>query len=119
MITDICSTIAYLLGVRYPDAARGQVFTEALERCPPEDTREALSLRFNRVKYDSEAGHYDADHPEISEGDRDFWDGVIARHLDGRSGYSVLDVGCGSGFVGRRPGRYSSRAQGSSSSAEW
>src|SRR5207244_3117735 len=64
-ITDICSTIAYLLGVRYPDAARGQVFTEALEECPPRDTREALSLRFNRVKYDSEAGHYDADHPEI------------------------------------------------------
>ena len=101
-ITDICSTIAYLLGVRYPDAARGQVFTDALEECPPGDTREALSLRFNRVKYDSEAGHYDADHPEIGEGDRDFWDGVIARHLDRRSGYSVLDVGCGSGFVGRR-----------------
>src|SRR5207244_7599318 len=90
------------LGVRYPDAARGQVFTEAREECPPGDTREALSLRFNRVKYDSEAGHYDADHPGIGGGGRDFLDGVIARHLDGRSGYSVLDVGCGSGFVGRR-----------------
>ncbi len=101
-ITDICSTIAYLLGVRYPDAARGQVFTEALEACPPGDTREALSLRFNRVKYDSEAGHYDADHPEVGEGDREFWDDVIARHLDGTGGYSVLDVGCGAGFVGRR-----------------
>ena len=101
-ITDICPTIAYLLGVRYPDAARGQVFTEALDECPPGDTQEALSLRFNRIKYDSEAGHYDADHPEIGEGDRDFWDDVIARYLDGRSDYSVLDVGCGSGFVGRR-----------------
>lgn len=102
-IMDICCTVAYLLGVRYPAASRGQVFTEVLEACDAEEEREVLARRFNSIKYSVEAASYSQKHPEVCEGDSGWWNESIAKHVDGSGrGLRVLDVGCGNGFVGKR-----------------
>lgn len=46
---DICFTISYLLGVRYPCETRGQVFREALEGRDFAAEEEGLARRFNQL----------------------------------------------------------------------
>lgn len=102
-IMDICSTVSYLLGVRYPCDSRGQVFTEALEGFDPASEQEAMVNRFNQLKYDAEAGSYPDKHLEIYDGDAAWWDECILRFArGGKENLKVLDIGCGNGFVGER-----------------
>jgi 2-polyprenyl-3-methyl-5-hydroxy-6-metoxy-1,4-benzoquinol methylase len=102
-IMDICSTISYLLGIRYPYDARGQVFTEVLENANPDAERQALVARFNQLKYNVEANHYKERHPEIYCGDAAWWDKNIASFIKGKkSNPRILDFGCGGGFIGER-----------------
>jgi SAM-dependent methyltransferase len=101
-IMDICCTISYLLGVRYPCEARGQVFSEALEGRDFAAEEEGLARRFNQLYYDTCGASYALNHPEVYEGDREFWDGVIRGHTDKAGGLRVLDIGCGCGFVAER-----------------
>lgn len=102
-IMDICCTIAYLLGIRYPRDSRGQVFTEVLEGSDLESEQEAIVSRFNRLKYDAEAKQCKSDHVEIYNGDASWWDERISRFVSGeKQDLRILDIGCGSGFVGKR-----------------
>jgi 2-polyprenyl-3-methyl-5-hydroxy-6-metoxy-1,4-benzoquinol methylase len=102
-IMDICCTVSYLLGVRYPYDARGQVFTEVLENSNPDAEKEALVTRFNQLKYDMEAKRYKEKHMEIYCGDRVWWDNSILEFVkDKKLNPRVLDFGCGSGFIGER-----------------
>lgn len=102
-IMDICCTVAYLLGIRYPHDARGQVFTEALENTDIEAEKEMFASRFNKIKYDSESEQYDGEHLEIYEGDKEWWDRCISENvMNGKKQPKVLDIGCGKGFVGER-----------------
>ena len=102
-IMDICCTVAYLLGVRYPCDSRGQVFTEVLENSNLESEKEAFASRFNKLKYNAEAKRYYCDHVEIYDGDKQWWDQCISEYaLNGKRGLRVLDIGCGNGFVGER-----------------
>ena len=102
-IMDICCTVAYFLGVRYPRDSRGQVFTEALENSDLESEKELFVNRFNQLKYDAEARHYRCDHVEIYGGDAPWWDKCIAEFVvNGKSSPRVLDIGCGTGFIGER-----------------
>lgn len=102
-IMDICCTIAYLLGVRYPSDARGQVFTDALENTDIEVEKETFVSRFNQLKYDAETEQYNGDHMEIYEGDKGWWDNSISENVvKVKRRLKVLDIGCGKGFVGER-----------------
>lgn len=60
----------------------------------------------NQFFYDAEAERYDERHPEVLEGDAEWWAAYGARLLDelrarmtAATGLVVLDVGCGTGFV--------------------
>ena len=102
-IMDICCMVSFLLGVRYPKDARGQVFTEIFEK--PDDSLkiETFVERFNTLKYDAEAKTYAADHAEIREGDKEWWDACISTLKSAQGqGLKVLDIGCGDGFIGER-----------------
>jgi len=102
-IMDICCTVAYLLGVRYPYDARGQVFTEALENSDLGLEQENLVTRFNQLKYDAEAKRYQVEHTEIYDGDARWWEECILRFApEEKEKLRVLDIGCGNGFVGQR-----------------
>jgi len=102
-IMDICCTVSYLLGVRYPLSCRGQVFTEAIEGFDLESEKEEFVGRFNQLKYDAEAKRYSYDHVEISDGDIRWWDQRILEFaMDAKRSLRVLDIGCGDGFVGER-----------------
>ncbi|MCK6556206.1 class I SAM-dependent methyltransferase [Candidatus Binatia bacterium] len=72
-------------------------------RIDPDDT---LVRTLNRVYYDLEAERYDEAHPEVIEGDAEWWrarGAALLRDLASRStpgrGLRILDVGCGTGFV--------------------
>ncbi|MBU0477572.1 alkaline phosphatase family protein [bacterium] len=102
-IMDICCTVAYFLGIRYPYNSRGQVFTEALEDSDLESEKETFVSRFNQLKYDAEAEQYHCDHVEIYAGDAQWWDQCISKFImDKKCDLRVLDIGCGNGFVGER-----------------
>lgn len=102
-IMDICCTVAYLLGVRYPCDSRGQVFTEVLENTDLESEKESFISRFNKLKYDAEAKQYQHNHVEIFEGDVLWWDQCISKYAtNGDNSLRILDIGCGNGFVGER-----------------
>ena len=102
-IMDICCTIAYLLGIRYPYDSRGQVFTDALEDSDFELETELLVERFNDLKYQAEKENYCYDHVEIYEGDSKWWDQCISRYaLAQDRPLRILDIGCGQGFVAEK-----------------
>ncbi|HNX69328.1 MAG TPA: alkaline phosphatase family protein [Candidatus Omnitrophota bacterium] len=102
-IMDICCVTSFLLGVPYPRDARGQVFTEIFEDSCRIPQRETFVDRFNRLKYDAEAATYSGEHTEIKEGDKAWWDACLSRFIPAKQdGLSVLDIGCGDGFVGER-----------------
>jgi len=102
-IMDICCMTSFLLGVRYPRDARGQVFTEALEDLDEPSQTGSIVRRFNQLKYDAEAKTYACDHDEIRGGDSAWWDSVIAKFISSQERkVKVLDIGCGDGFIGER-----------------
>jgi 2-polyprenyl-3-methyl-5-hydroxy-6-metoxy-1,4-benzoquinol methylase len=99
-IMDICNTISYLLGVRYPYDSRGQVFLEALENEKFHEVTEELVERFNTTKYGLEADHYRTKHTEIFQGDVRWWKSTIGASVTPKQeGLRILDIGCGTGFV--------------------
>lgn len=100
MIVDICANICYLLGIEYPKDCHGRVFLEIMEGIDAQKERENQVLLFNKVSYDIKAATYDQDHPEVVEGDRNWWEHVLRKHSCHKPCLSVLDFGCGTGFVG-------------------
>lgn len=101
-IMDICCTAAYLLGVRYPYDARGQVFTEVLEGHDRDTETDEIVSRFNAIKYEAEESIAGLAHPEIYEGDLPWWEETVRSLPAPDGGLRVLDVGCGMGFVAER-----------------
>lgn len=66
--------------------------------------KKGLVREFNRIFYEAEAGIYDARHPEIIEGDRGWWDEAVRKYvrpIDQREGLRIVDIGSGTGFVGK------------------
>lgn len=62
-----------------------------------------LIKEINRIFYEVEAEDYDLRHPEIMEGDREWWDNAGGKYIKSMSeekNISILDVGSGTGFVG-------------------
>lgn len=72
-----------------------------------------LVRALNRIYYDVEAAQYDERHPEVIEGDADWWSSRTGRLVAelrpaggaGR-GLAILDLGCGTGFVSGLLSRY-------------
>lgn len=74
------------------------------DRPTPADAR--LVGMLNRLFYDIEAERYDADHPEVIEGDARWWSArapellrTLRSQLTPHIPVRILDVGCGTGFV--------------------
>ena len=100
-IMDIGLTICYLLGIPYPMRSKGRVLVEAIEESNFAEDQEKVARLFNEIHYDLEAGEYDSSHPEIMAGDYKWYAeklSEIGKRANG-SGLSVLDFGCGTGFV--------------------
>jgi ubiquinone/menaquinone biosynthesis C-methylase UbiE len=62
--------------------------------------------KLNQIFYDVEAEQYDRRHPEVLEGDADWWRSrgprlalELKSELTAADGLMILDVGCGTGFV--------------------
>lgn len=68
---------------------------------------DAVTVRkLNEIFYDVEAEQYDERHPEVIEGDAQWWRsrseqliGALRSDADAPAGLRILDVGCGTGFV--------------------
>lgn len=101
-IMDICCTVAYLLGIKYPYDCRGQVFLDIIENENVEITEGKLIERFNTLKYEAEACDYSGSHSEIYQGDSQWWEEQIKRLKEIGRPLRVLDIGCGAGFVGEK-----------------
>src|SRR5262245_44158334 len=70
------------------------------------DADAATVRKLNQVFYDVEADQYDDRHPEVIEGDADWWTSrgqklvqELKSGLTPPAGLMILDVGCGTGFV--------------------
>ena len=101
-IMDIGNTIAYLLGIAYPAAARGRAFVEILADPAAEAQRRHLVATVNLAYYEELARAYDRRHVEVVEGDHDWWLRQFKKAaLDGSGPLRVLDFGCGTGFAGQ------------------
>lgn len=99
-IMDICCTVSYLLGIRYPLDCRGQVFTEALENRDREQETDDFVSRFNLLNYEATAEAYADDRVEIYHGDSVWWEASLKKHIVAPDeGLAILDIGCGRGFV--------------------
>ncbi|KKR03866.1 MAG: Membrane-associated sulfatase family enzyme [Candidatus Uhrbacteria bacterium GW2011_GWF2_39_13] len=99
-IMDICCTISYLLGMRYPLDCRGQVFTEALENHDREMETDNFVSRFNSLSYEATAEDYAKERVEIYHGDSAWWQDCLKKHVTAPDeGLTILDIGCGRGFV--------------------
>ena len=102
-IMDIGITVCYLLGVPYPKRSKGRVLIEALDSANANIENDKVSQLFNHLHYDLEAENYDNGHPEIIEGDYN-WYAKKLKEIGQRANGSklnVLDFGCGTGFVSR------------------
>ncbi len=65
--------------------------------------KENLIKEINKIFHEYEAGHYDVNHPEIIKGDFVWWNKFgndFIKSAFGNTTCSVLDLGCGTGFVG-------------------
>lgn len=101
-IMDICANVAYLLGVRYPSSSKGRVFVEMLADGDAEGIKERVVSDINKAYYAAVAEEYDEKHPEVLEGDMDWWVQQFRRiSVNGGKALSVLDFGSGTGLVGR------------------
>jgi ubiquinone/menaquinone biosynthesis C-methylase UbiE len=65
-----------------------------------------LVTKLNQIFYDVEAEQYDERHPEVIEGDAAWWASrgaalvsTLKSSLTAGTGLTILDVGCGTGFV--------------------
>lgn len=66
----------------------------------------AFVRKLNEIFYDVEAEQYDERHPEVVEGDADWWRArgaellpELRAEVGGGAGLRILDVGCGTGFI--------------------
>lgn len=99
-IMDICCTVSYLLGIRYPLDCRGQVFTEALENHDRDIETENFVSRFNSLNYNATAENYVGDRVEIYHGDKRWWKNCLKQYIAAPDeGLIILDIGCGRGFA--------------------
>lgn len=102
-IMDITSTVAYMLGVPYPDHCRGRVFLEAFSNIDADEEKEKWVGKVNQSFYSAYSEDYVQEHPEIYDGDSSWWTdqfkGLLTNQFSGKK-ISVLDFGCGAGFVG-------------------
>jgi len=65
-----------------------------------------IVTKLNQIFYDVEAEQYDERHPEVIEGDAGWWIsrgealvGELRSGLQAGAGLTILDLGCGTGFV--------------------
>jgi len=70
------------------------------------DADASVVQKLNQIFYDVEAEQYDDRHPEVIEGDAEWWSsrgrrliGLLKADLTPSRGLMILDVGCGTGFV--------------------
>lgn len=63
-----------------------------------------LVQRVNEVYHDVEGAAYQNLHPEIFAEEAHRWTGLAGRYLTGETAITVLDIGCGTGFVGQQFG---------------
>lgn len=81
------------------------------------DADAVMVRKLNQIFYDVEAEQYDDRHPEVLEGDAEWWRsrgrtvvGELRSGLTPGSGLQILDLGCGTGFVTTALGEYLSGA---------
>ncbi|MBI2082695.1 MAG: alkaline phosphatase family protein [Deltaproteobacteria bacterium] len=103
-IMDIPCNIAYLLGIPYPNKARGRVFLEAFANIDAEAEKTKWVADMNNAFYSAFSNDYIEEHPEIYEGDGQWWSHQFHRLLSGPlkdKKINILDFGAGAGFVGQ------------------
>ncbi|MBI4405578.1 MAG: alkaline phosphatase family protein, partial [Deltaproteobacteria bacterium] len=99
-IVDICANVAFLLGIDYPKSCHGRVYLNMYEGIDSVREREEQIILFNKASYDAAASTYDEDHPEVREGDAQWWENMLTKYLANKKDATVLDYGCGTGFIG-------------------
>ncbi|MCL5090751.1 MAG: methyltransferase domain-containing protein, partial [Patescibacteria group bacterium] len=91
--------ISYLLGIKETQHCQGRVLVNLDEN--------QFGQKINQIFYDVEAKSYDRRHPEIGEGDRNWWKNFAQKHLTPHSKpLKILDLGSGTGFVAEVLGQY-------------